>query len=347
MPTINVNTGLLQTNGERLRSIENSLNGICTSLSEFDLMSINIGAKDNLMFSIKACENTLNSNSRSLHNMIMSLTSIIEMYQKIEQELGTLFNNNSSKGQTGIQRGGPYEIDSIVFPDEDGRYGGDQGRMDQTYKWNPFKCWELLYQLKGYDSGINLFEAFGYFSKINSVGCGYVAMCNTIFMEYEGREAEFERTFGFSYYDSDGNVNSDRLLLDMYMTTYKDGLNDSSDADDLPDGTTPESRQQIMENYLAHHGQEVETELYVDINEDNFREFAESGKPVIIRIQGVDLQDENGRVYHTVGEDSGHAMTVTGFSEDGRIIVSSWGKKLYIDPAQLDENDNFMIFNIK
>ena len=346
MSTISINVEALKTNNEGLSSIEKGINDVCNSLSGLDLKTIKSEAVDQIIINIKNCETSLRKNSQNLHLMATSLTSIIEIYQKTERELSELFSNNTGQLAGDIQQGGPYEIDSIVFPDEEGRYGGVQGRMNETYKWNPIKCWELLSQLKEYKSSINMFDAFVFFSQISNIGCGYVAMCNTIFMEYEGHEDEFERTFGFSYFDSDGNVNSDRLLLDMYMTTYKDGLN-NLDGDDLPDETTPESRKLIMENYLAHHGVDVETELYVDVNESNFREIAESGKPVILRVQGVDLQSENGRVYQRITEKEGHAITVTGYAEDGRIIVSSWGEKLYIDPEQLDENDNFMLFNIK
>lgn len=347
MPTIYVNTESLQTNIDRLTSANSGLRDISNTLTNFNFTGLNTESTNTLTTNIRACGTALEGNWQSLNTMITSLSSIADLYKKLEQELSDFLQTNA-QGQETARRGGPYEIDSIVFSDDKGKYGGDQGSMDRTYRWDPIKCWELLFQLKGYDSGINLFEAFFYFSKINSVGCGYVAMCNSIFMEYAGHEDEFERTFGFSYYDSEGHVNSDRLLLDMYMTTYKDGLNDKSDDnDDLPDGTTPEGRQMIMENYLRHHGQTVETELYVDVNEDNFRGIAESGKPVILRVQGVDLQYENGKVAQRIGENEGHAMTVTGYTEDGRIIVSSWGEKLYIDPAQLDANDNFMLFNIK
>ena len=38
-------------------------------------------------------------------------------------------------------------------------------------------------------------------------GCGYVAFANAIFKEYEGREAEFEKKFGFPMKDENGDLN--------------------------------------------------------------------------------------------------------------------------------------------
>ena len=32
--------------------------------------------------------------------------------------------------------------------------------------------------------------------------------------------------------------------------------------------------------------------------------------------------------------DGGHAMTVTGVTDDGKLIVSSWGNQYYIDPDE-------------
>lgn len=60
---------------------------------------------------------------------------------------------------------------------------------------------------------------------------------------------------------------------------------------------------------------------------------AEKGNRVIISTHPVILEDARGRM---VQMDGGHAMTVTGLTDDGRITVSSWGKKYYIDPENPD-----------
>ena len=38
-------------------------------------------------------------------------------------------------------------------------------------------------------------------------------------------------------------------------------------------------------------------------------------------------------------------MTVTGVTDDGRYIVSSWGDKYYIPASEVDAGDTFMTFN--
>jgi len=39
-------------------------------------------------------------------------------------------------------------------------------------------------------------------------------------------------------------------------------------------------------------------------------------------------------------------MTITGTTEDGRYIVSSWGKKYYIKPNELKNSTRYLITDI-
>lgn len=54
---------------------------------------------------------------------------------------------------------------------------------------------------------------------------------------------------------------------------------------------------------------------------------------MIISTCPVRLEDKEGEPVQT---DGGHAMTVTGLTDDGRIEVSSWGEKYYISPEDSD-----------
>lgn len=165
-----------------------------------------------------------------------SLTEILDCYEKTESGLTggleTEKKNNDSASSKENDTPGGYSVDSIVF-DDDGSYGGDQGNMNQVYKWDPIRCWELLDYLREYYPKMSIFKAFGYFSHLNNVGCGYVALANSIFLEYEGRPDEFERVFGYPMFNH-GDLNYDRLILDIYATTDLDGINDGSDG--LPKG---------------------------------------------------------------------------------------------------------------
>lgn len=270
-----------------------------------------------------------------IQTMQTALIQIINTYEKSENT--NVDNLSAAPGQAQASEGGAYSIDSVLF-DDDGSYGGDQGSMDRTYKWNPFKCWELLKNLREYYPNISIFEAFEYFSRLNSVGCGYVALANTLFLEYEGRPQEFERVFGYPMF-KDGDLNYDRLILDIYATTDLAGFNDEDDG--YPGGTVDASRAEIMQRFLEDKGVSVSTEANAEITPENFQEVVENGGHIVLGYRNGNMYDENGNQYYI---DGGHAIVVTGVTEDGRFIVSSWGEKYYINSEDIDSDDSFMVF---
>ena len=57
----------------------------------------------------------------------------------------------------------------------------------------------------------------------------------------------------------------------------------------------------------------------------------------------MSILDNHFALYSVVGSKyrsdvGGHWMTITGVTDDGRYIVSSWGKKLYLKPDELNLN---------
>ena len=275
---------------------------------------------------------------RSARSLGNGLEQILNLYNNTESGIrNNLLSHGNVSASQNHRETGAYHVDSIVF-DDDGSYGGNQGNMDQVYKWDPIKCWDLLRDLREYFPNMSVFEAFRYFSRLNSVGCGYVALANTLFMEYANRPQDFERTFGYPMF-KDGDLNYDRLILDIYATTDKAGFNDR---DDGLHGTVDDSRAHIVEHFLRDKGVDVETEANADVTPENFREISENGGYVILGYRHGNMYDENGNRYYI---DGGHAITVTGITEDGRYIVSSWGEKYYINPSDIGDDDSFMVFN--
>lgn len=84
-----------------------------------------------------------------------------------------------------------------------------------------------------------------------------------------------------------------------------------------------------MKSATAEHGIDVNVECYIDVTTDNYNDIADKGQ-IIVAIEPCILEDEAGNTVFKAN--GGHAMTVTGVTEDGRFIVSSWGKRYYIDP---------------
>ena len=69
------------------------------------------------------------------------------------------------------------------------------------------------------------------------------------------------------------------------------------------------------------------------MNNYSIKNTLESGTVVKIGLaKGTNLCDENGNVKQTLG--GSHAVLITDVTEDGRYVISSWGEKYYINPAQ-------------
>lgn len=254
-----------------------------------------------------------------------------------------------SKGDKNIEA---YEIDSIVF-DSKGLYGGDQGSpMRET---DPDIIQEMYDIIRGNNPDVVLSDAQleRYLKKANSEGCGYVALTNSIMGEFTGREEEFEEIFGYPMYTEDGNLNFDMLFIDLYSSM--DNVDRETGAIDFYDdydvnidgkredydywndvtgsGSNQFDRKYYLENFMTEHGvsADVQTDAFVDIY--NYDNISDSGKDVIIAFRNGNLYYEDGSVAQKI--EGGHAMVVTGVTDDGRMIVSSWGEKYYINP---DEN---------
>ncbi len=167
---------------------------------------------------------------------------------------------------------------------------------------------------------------------LNSEGCEYAAIVNTIFEYYVGREngeQEFYNKFGYPLRDANGNLNYNYVLVDMY-SKYDD-----------PNfgGLTDDRAEKIIESYMGEAGKDgnskvnVDMETGVPITVTNVDNYLRSGKQVIISTQNVIIRNEDGSELQDCNN-AGHSMVVTGVTPDGRYIVSTWGGKGYIDPKK-------------
>ena len=188
--------------------------------------------------------------------------------------------------------------------------------------------------------------------KLNSEGCGYVAFANIIADEYRRKEEEFEKVFGFPLFleNVNGNtyVNYNRLIMDLYCASDNHNKAEIMGAEyDIYDagedrsetvgrGTTQEDRIYRFERYMESYGLEARIENIECAPNQVYKrceEEMEQGKRIIISTCPVRLVDDEDEPAHM---DGGHAMTVTGLMDDGRIEVSSWGERYYITPEDSD-----------
>ena len=72
-------------------------------------------------------------------------------------------------------------------------------------------------------------------------------------------------------------------------------------------------------------------------------QYLDEGKSVNISVDGFNLYREDGTA--AAVDVGGQWMTITGTTEDGRYIVSSWGGRYFLNPSELN-NPSFFITDI-
>lgn len=316
---------------------------------------------------------SLADNSQRLYEKWREKT---ERFDEVAAATGSLFTGSEGigvliqKGQSKIRDGFQHGV-YISEGDNEWRrqimnagvrlaMGFDDGGGDQN---GPYMLWQ-----KGTDSDrayikelVHGYEEYADYSdkeieellkKLNSEGCGYVAFANIIVDEYRRKEEKFEQIFGFPLFleSADGGIYVDynRLIIDLYCAcdNHKkvkgiwgeydiyDGNEDISSTNGR--GTTPEDRIYRFERYMRGYNIPVRIEN-IDCKQDEVyqrcKDETRSGNRVIISTCPVRLESKGGEPAQM---DGGHAMTVTGLSDDGRIEVSSWGEKYYISPEDPD-----------
>ena len=210
---------------------------------------------------------------------------------------------------------------------------------------------ELIHSYEEYEDYTDE-EITRFLEKLNSEGCGYVEFANIIVDAYRRKEEEFEKIFGFPLFLEDVNgdtyVNYDHLIVDLYCAsdnhnragiagwTYDVYNADEDSSATFGRGTTQEDRVYRFERYMRSYGLQAGIEN-IECTPDEIygrcEEEISQGKRIIISTCPVRLVDEADEPAYM---DVGHAMTVTGLMDDGRIEVSSWGEKYYITPEDSD-----------
>lgn len=244
-----------------------------------------------------------------------------------------------------------YEVDSIVF-DDDGSYGGDQGAarfLDENSEERE-KIEEIIKRNLADCDIPNDMNFSKYLQKMNTEGCGYVALANSVFVYYQGREQDFENAFGYSMYNKKGDLNYNLLIADIYSSMdnrsggkydkyadYNSAIDgDKENYDPWNDasgrGSDPDNYQEYLDSFMFDKGVNSKvTFLGTDtMNADELKDHTTNRESVLLGFFDGNIYYENGKVAQYI--DGGHGMIVTGITEDGKYIVSSWGGKYIIDP---------------
>ncbi len=296
-------------------------------------------------------------------SMSKVLSSCAEVYSKCQsgllndiQTLETSVNAGSGSSSHDMSANVPAPETTKGF-DTTGAYGGNQRAPYDNYK-------DYADIVRKYYPDMTDTEVEDYLKKLNSEGCGYVAMINTVFINYEGRPDEFKKAFGFDMYDKNGEPNYNELLVDFYcdqdnhnkksflflswdsVDDKEDWLWKDTDKDGKDDtyaeygfGTTEEQMEYRWEQYCEDNGVDVNVKKGINVTPSNFEELSKDGM-ISIRCSNYTMYDTSGSAVKVGG---GHAMLITGVTSDGKYIVSSWGNKYTLDPADIDiKNDGWV-----
>ncbi len=184
-----------------------------------------------------------------------------------------------------------------------------------------------------YFPGATSEEKVAYLERICSKGCGYVAMTNIAFKLMEGYEEEFFDEFGYPMYNlvlKDGNVSIDYNYEVLTMELFSEiwGKDENGEAVTIEQATkTSEganhSRRDVIFNYLC---EEYHIADYTD------------SSVIYVRDKGWDLLPFNTKEIGELTRSGGpHGMCITEVDDNGRVYVSSYGKKyLYIKSDNID-----------
>ena len=217
----------------QLNLVAQRIGGMISILSSSELSIMEIGSslafdsqsKRIVAAHLKSIAEKVGKHRESLYAMEASLDECARVYIDNESKIvNTVFPSVISFLHR--SRGNNITENSKVF-DEEGGYGGDQGDMAHNQSGYKFLFWrvdnnkELFKIVRSYPQYKDYTDEqiVKLLNQINKEGCGYVAVVNAIFVQFEDRAEDFEKTFGFPMYDSNGDYNYNRLLLDIYAAT--------------------------------------------------------------------------------------------------------------------------------
>ncbi|EFR88109.1 conserved hypothetical protein, partial [Listeria marthii FSL S4-120] len=245
---------------------------------------------------------------------------------------------------------------------ENSTYGGAQGGPRAAYSNGDNRIADIIRQ---YYPNMSDKEIKQYLQKLDSEGCSYVSLVNTFLDHYNGSEEDFEKTFGFPLYNivnGEKVINYNYLITDFYASQdnhnsegflfwQKDTINENEDISvEEGIGTSKPMRKYRFENYMKDHGVKVDViggEGFlglssINANIENYDKYHDKGA-IIISVNPIEMTEVNGEHLITEG---GHSMTVTGKTSDGKLILSSWGRKYYFDPSDYEAEGYSATFEV-
>lgn len=259
-----------------------------------------------------------------------------------------------------------HTLNQTVYNSID-EYGASQRSPFETMTSNSVEYAQLSNIVKSHFPEWTSADIQDFIEKLKKEGCAYVAMINSLFDEFTDHRADFQQAFGFDMFASDGTLNFNQVLVDLYCTmdnhiggkflfytwdTYvenEDRIWCDEDKDgkfewkDKPFGNNEVQMKYRWETYCKKHGIDTMVEINKVITPHNYEKHAKRGS-VSILCSNFTLHSDNGKTTHIK---NGHFMTITGVVDDKKYIVSSWGDKYYLDPKDIKGFKYYQVIRYK
>ncbi len=259
-----------------------------------------------------------------------------------------------------------HPLNSIVYNILD-EYGASQRSPFETMTSNPTEYAQLCNIVKSHfpDWAPDVIQDF--IEKLKKEGCGYVAMINSLFNEFTDDRKGFQKAFGFDMYSSDGTLNFNQVLVDLYCTMdnhiggrflfftwdtvvkHEDQVWCDEDKDgtfewkDKPFGNNEVQMKYRWETYCKRHGIDAKIDINQLITPKNYEKYAKKGS-VCILCSKFTLYNEE---HKPTEVKNGHFMTITGVTKNNKYIVSSWGKRYTLDPKDIKGFTYYQVIRYK
>ena len=159
---------------------------------------------------------------------------------------------------------------------------------------------------------------------------GMPAYARDVLKSYKGREDEFRKEYGVPLYQNGDNTRFNPAAQQAVL----DRVGDSSVVKQEIKGLTHMSYENRLQHYLKEKNIPASCRVERAPSPKDVKSYLESGKSVTIIVY-----DEKFKLYTNNGslETGKHGMTITGVTDDGRYVVSSWGDKYYLKPDELSD----------
>ena len=139
-------------------------------------------------------------------------------------------------------------------------------------------------------------------------GCGYACLIATVLQHYAKQQEEFQRIFGFSFTNEEGETRFNEMLIRFYCMTRTGEY-----------GMTLSQMDARFERYCRYYKISANLEMAYRITEDDFEE----STYVLMVAKDFVMRDTNGKMIHVK---EGHCVNVYKIVEPNTYKVYSWGK---------------------